>query len=334
MNRRQIWGWVSAAFVVLSTPLGVAQAQPAACTPQCRAGYLCVRNQCVSACNPPCAAGEQCTPQGECLPPPPSTPQSVAPAPLAPAPGPSTAAPPGAPGAAPAQPGYAPPAPTPAPAPVAPAPAAPEPAKPSSLPHNHDGFYLRLGLGAGYLTGDISTPDLEDDGVTDQTPSGLAFLGEFAIGTTVAPGIVIGGGSYSVSVPSPMIKVTAGGQSVDFKAGAATLSSIGPFIDYYFDPSKGLHAQAALLLTYVSVGKGTANQQVGETLPGEKSGGTGYGAMLGLGYEAWIGDEWSVGGLARLTYASASIRASGDDDDDASDTSLWIPGAVFTVTYH
>jgi hypothetical protein len=37
------------------------------CIPACRAGFVCVKGQCVSACNPPCAPGQTCTPAGECV---------------------------------------------------------------------------------------------------------------------------------------------------------------------------------------------------------------------------------------------------------------------------
>jgi hypothetical protein len=57
-----------------------AQAQPQACVPDCRTGFVCIDGGCVSACNPPCAEGERCNADGECdLPPrPPPAPGSGA----------------------------------------------------------------------------------------------------------------------------------------------------------------------------------------------------------------------------------------------------------------
>ena len=66
----------AAAFPPSGAPAQVNLASPAAapsgpsayaCTPACRAGFVCVMNQCVSACNPACAEGELCTDQGRCV---------------------------------------------------------------------------------------------------------------------------------------------------------------------------------------------------------------------------------------------------------------------------
>ena len=60
------------ALVTLVPAVGHAQAQvgaePLACMPSCRKGFVCVHATCVSACNPLCAAEEVCTETGECVP--------------------------------------------------------------------------------------------------------------------------------------------------------------------------------------------------------------------------------------------------------------------------
>src|SRR5438552_1665810 len=71
---------------LLLLPAQLAGAGP--CSPDCRVGFVCVQNRCVSRCNPPCGAGEQCTNEGECvsrsggssssLPPPPPPPPPAA----------------------------------------------------------------------------------------------------------------------------------------------------------------------------------------------------------------------------------------------------------------
>lgn len=54
---------------VTTRPVAAASSAPAAddCFPTCRAGYVCVRGQCVSSCNPPCAANESCNTTGQCV---------------------------------------------------------------------------------------------------------------------------------------------------------------------------------------------------------------------------------------------------------------------------
>jgi hypothetical protein len=54
--------------------------------------------------------------------------------------------------------------------------------------------------------------------------------------------------------------------------------------------------------------------------------------MLGFGYEWWIGDEWSMGVLGRL-----SIAVLGEEDDrgrDFSRVAVASPAFLLSVTYH
>lgn len=55
-------------------------ADTASCEPECRAGFTCVRGECVSACNPPCPGGQTCNADAVCI----ASPQAAAPAPAAP----------------------------------------------------------------------------------------------------------------------------------------------------------------------------------------------------------------------------------------------------------
>ena len=54
------------ALVVVTSASRARAAEPDACFPACRAGYLCHEGRCISACNPPCEAGQVCTATGEC----------------------------------------------------------------------------------------------------------------------------------------------------------------------------------------------------------------------------------------------------------------------------
>src|SRR4029078_6574720 len=52
-------------------PSGVAppSSEPSAnkaCVPDCRSGFPCPAGECVSACNPPCPGGEECEASGRC----------------------------------------------------------------------------------------------------------------------------------------------------------------------------------------------------------------------------------------------------------------------------
>jgi hypothetical protein len=194
--------------------------------------------------------------------------------------------------------------------------------------HEHDGFYFRFGLGLGYLIGK-SSPDDVPAGATaiDTNVKGLGIPTELAFGGTIAPGLVLGGGSYGVFVPSPKAKAdVSGAQEVD--AGAITLSGIGPFVDYYFDPKGGAHAEAALLLAYAQIAE---KEQNGVTTP--KASGPGFGFMIGGGYDFWIGEQWSLGVLARIAYynTKATVDTSGDPKLKFS---AFVPGIMAALTYH
>ena len=349
---------LSFAFIVLGVALtpGFAQAQPAAaCVPKCRSGYTCVKGACVPACNPPCAAGETCTGQGECVStcnPPCATGEVCSPRgqcvsacnPACPAgqvctpKGECVSAcnPPCAAGetctAQGACQASAPPAPAPAPAPVpapAPAPAvgAPTSAPPSGGPlaptragvHTHDGFYFRFGFGFGSLSGTVK--DEIGGQSVDGDVSGTGFSGELAFGGTVAPGLALGGGIYGTTIPEP--EYEADGVSSD--GGAIGISLIAPFADYYFSPTSGFHLQGALGYAMVTAAKG-------EPYPYEDASGGGVGLMLGVGYEAWVGEQWGLGGLARVLYSSGSV--TGDDSDESKDYTGAVFSLLLTTTLH
>jgi hypothetical protein len=180
----------------------------------------------------------------------------------------------------------------------------------------HDGFYLRLGLGLGYAIG-TSKPD---EGSADADVTGIGIPSELAIGGTIAPGMVIGGGAYNIFLPSPTYK----NESVDVDGGATQLGSLGPFIDYYLDPKGGIHFGGALLF---------ASAAVAETDVAPKASGFGFGGALMGGYEVFVGDQWSIGVIGRLAYYSVKLTAD-LPGDPKSTLSVFTPAVLFGATYH
>lgn len=152
-------------------------------------------------------------------------------------------------------------------------------------PRQHDGFYLRLGAGAGYALGTLSAGADSDSG-------GVSIATELAAGWTVRPGLVVGLGTFPMVVPKPNYDgVDAGGQHV---------SGTGPFAAYYFDAGGGLHVQGGLLVSAGYLDGGARESHIG----------FGYGGMLGVGYDRFVSTEWSLGLLARVT----AYRLYGVDD--------------------
>lgn len=159
--------------------------------------------------------------------------------------------------------------------------------------HVHDGFYLRLALGAGYV---VATSE------NDSKLKGWGIAPDIWIGGSPAPGLAIGVTFNGVSAPDPHIDATAAdtgglGPISGEASGTLTYSVFGLFADYYPDPTGGLHLMAGV---NYSVMKFEADNGV------ESDPASGIGLAGGIGYEWWIGREWSVGPLARLHWASLS----------------------------
>ena len=261
-------------------------------------------------------------------PPPPPPPGYEPPGPAQPAtepPGPN----PGAPGAPPAYApppgygqGYAPPAYPPPPAYTYrygyPPPAGPPP---DPTRHTHDGFYLRMGIGGGYLS-DKSSIDGPFGNGTDRSTRGSAVAFELSLGGTPLPGFVVGVGIASCTVPNPTTK-TGDVKSTDADA-QLNLSTMGLLADYYFDPSGGAHAQAI-----VGFGGLDATNKNGD-IAGEKP--SGFAMTFGGGYEWWVGEQWGIGVLGRLTYAS--LTWTSDSNTIETRHRVVVPAVLFTATYH
>jgi hypothetical protein len=328
------------ALAALDAPDLLAQTAADDCLPACRSGFVCVRGQCVSACNPPCPAGQQCV-NAECVyaaqsaPPPAMSPPPAGPPAAAPAPAPYGGAPPAAPvGAPPAAP-VAPTQPyTAAPTPVQTQPAPDQVSSAPTAPgvRTHDGFYLRMGIGVGggSYAGTLKSSDQLFDGA-GVDGKGFTIPVELSVGWTVAPGLVIGPGIFGASMPSPRDRAKNYGATVEADAGSVVFSSLGPFADYYFDPRQGLHVQGGIAYAVAVAGKST-DSSAAYKIPSSDYSGSGWSAMLGFGWETWVGDQWSIGVLGRLQYGHVSLDAS--EGHDSVSMAFLLPTVLATFTYH
>ena len=179
-------------------------------------------------------------------------------------------------------------------------------------PMTHDGFYFRGATGLGYLKSSLSP--------TDESLSGLAIGFDAWFGGSPIPGLVIGGGITTFDVPSPNLKL--GSQSQSFP-GHAMLDIVGVFGDYYFDPTKGLHAEALVGYSALSL---TLND--GTTSSNDPSG---LALGLGFGNDWWVSDEWSIGVLGRFIYAPLSVSGANGASEKWSTIT---PAVMATFTYN
>lgn len=181
----------------------------------------------------------------------------------------------------------------------------------------HDGFYLRLGLGPGYLndTGKLSLAGTN----FDFSVKGSGLVNEILLGGTPAPGLVIGGGFQSASFRHPTVRL--GDLSSDANQ-AVLVGSIGGFLDYYPDPIDGLHFQGFLGFATLSSqdrqGRSSTRNPAGLAL------------SAGLGYEWFVSRDWSIGVLGRVQYVRAKLSEADLEETD----SVLVPGLLASFTYH
>jgi hypothetical protein len=157
--------------------------------------------------------------------------------------------------------------------------------------HRHEGFYMRVSGGLGYIGANLDT-----DTAVELESSGAALELELLVGAGPAPGLAIGGallGTLQLSGDWEADGIPGG------TSGDLTTFIIGPFADGYPDPNGGWHLGGA-------IGLATASFDV----PGDDGvNAVGVGGAGWLGYDVWVGPEWSMGGALRLD----ALRATDDD---------------------
>jgi hypothetical protein len=198
---------------------------------------------------------------------------------------------------------------------------APQPPKEDPTAHRHDGFYLRLGLGAGYGRA-TSSGTLYGQSVK-MTYKGWGPAYELLIGGTVATGFVVGGGFVGQDIKDPTLSLEMNGTSLDALLGSQDLTvhgslgvgALGPFVDWFPDERGGLHVGAMLGLALLG-------------LPGDQ----GFAGSLWGGYDVWVGNQWSLGAQARAAAVRANRTLEGFDGR-LSDTAVTYE-LLFTALYH
>jgi hypothetical protein len=201
-----------------------------------------------------------------------------------------------------------------------------QPPLPPTPPRNryyHDGFYLRLAAGYGYLA---TSTSLNNNGSTASTSgSGAAF--DLMIGGTPAPGLVVGGALQLQAAFDPGSTVTQAGDvhvsGLDSGAsGSVGFGMIGPMIDAFPIPTGGFHLGGTLGLAEVGL---RSNQN---NLSG------GFGAGIWTGYMWWASSQWSMGLMARFSLAFTGRKVGVDAEQfDASDLSTAL-GIMLSAAYH
>lgn len=187
---------------------------------------------------------------------------------------------------------------------------APEPAVERSY-HVHDGFYLRMSIGLGGM--DVHYDPEPSDG--SAAGGGLAF--DLLIGGSPSRGMAIG--AAIIDDIGRSLTLEADGREVGDIHATSVL--VGPFIDGFPNPKGGWHLGGMV---------GFATQQFDAPRANDVQSTTGVGGAAWGGYDAWVGDEWSVGGLGRIAAAVTRGEDAGVDIK-ASNLSFML---AFSALYH
>lgn len=156
-------------------------------------------------------------------------------------------------------------------------------------PPAHDGLFMRVDVGFGYLSASESYA-----GATD-TYSGAGLSWGAAFGGVIAPNLVLFGQLLGTTVWDPNFHVT-GTASENLSGVSMSMFGIGPGVAYYFMPLNAFVSGTALL-TKISF-----TDDVYDTSLGDSD--LGFGLAVTGGKEWWVSHDWGIGLAARLYFGS------------------------------
>jgi hypothetical protein len=197
-------------------------------------------------------------------------------------------------------------------------------------PRSHHGLYVRVAVGGSYFSDAVESDPVPLFGTATGTLTGAVVSTELAVGGSISPGFVVGGALLVNHIPSPKTTdgqyrtSTATFSSPEIDFDPTTLTVIGPFADYYFGATSGLHVGASVGYGILSLGQGT-----GGPIPFPDQRGSGVAAVLGAGYEWWVSESWGVGVLGQLMIGFGSGK---DTRDNSWRHRIIVPGLMLSAT--
>lgn len=187
--------------------------------------------------------------------------------------------------------------------------------------HVHDGFYLRVAAGFGGGHARISS----DDGGRNFGTGGAGLALNLWAGGTPWRGIALGG-MASLQTMSDGDTVVEGQETGLGSSGRLLL--LGPFVDAFPDPLRGLHFGGSLALAFL--GTEGDSRVLRDTYAVKDYSAGGLGASAWIGYMGWVGPEFSLGGLVQLTGYGTAKKEDGLERRGSG----WALNVSLTALYH
>ena len=182
--------------------------------------------------------------------------------------------------------------------------------------HSHDGFFMRLDVGFGFMSASESF-----GGYTD-TYSGSGVTYGAAFGGVVAPNLIIYGEVLGTTVFDPTYGVNDGNGSVVLSGVDMTMAGIGPGVAYYFEPIN-LYLSGTLTFNRISFSDSSSNYPYGDTS-------VGIGLSMMVGKEWWVGRDWGIGLAGQIHLATMKDTPQGYD----SRMNAAVFSLLFSATYN
>lgn len=182
--------------------------------------------------------------------------------------------------------------------------------------HEHEGFFLRLGIGVGYTS--MSAEEDGDDAEVRGT--GGAFL--IALGGNISQNLILYGELLGDVAIDPTVEFN--GMEFDTENVNAGVFGVGVGLAYYLPSNvyfSGTLAAAQLSIQADEDGDGDT-EEVGET-----DFGPAFSAQIGK--EWWVSDNWGLGLAGQLVFGS--MKDSGGSDDVTWTTTAF--ALLFSATY-
>lgn len=177
--------------------------------------------------------------------------------------------------------------------------------------HEHDGFYLRLQLGVGYLHAGTN------ESGQSVSCSGVGGTIGLAIGGAIARNLILYGEIYGTSVSDPTL--SSGGASMTGSGLTETFAGLGPGVAYYLDDN--LYLSGTLLFSRLDFSDSDTTDTLAST-------DVGIGTVLSVGKEWWVTGDWGIGVAGQ--FAGATMK----DQNDGPRWNIWSLALVFSATYN